>query len=420
VHHYMGVKGLVLYIFLYVLFIDYVFYSFLLLDPACYSAGHRCGIGACRCHCKDCRKQNSCHTTLNEEELFNTDKDSEEKVENGQVINSTEISTEHKDEAVYEDNYFVDDTEELSPENIENCEKHWISIDKEVSDSSTLFKTRLQEYINPKGTVLSNIEKKAVMNIEARHVFVDIGEGYHPNHRFLSENEVAFYNYDMYECTFDQNAICLLWDIAASEGRYIIESMSMTVFNKLNSEKKIWIRGAGGVPLTMSSGAKQATSNFVSTPIESEEIENPSTNEDNQQGADLDHNFAVELDVDVDSTGKEPSNDNEREEDLLYQGLLDQKEIIQLTEEIQHLISQEKRTADDLYLLYSKNDEDNTCRSLYVGGVVRWVYPFHYPEHNMDARKANATRHEYIDGDTRLLLRRYEQKSVLCVNLTKV
>jgi hypothetical protein len=114
----------------------------------------------------------------------------------------------------------------------------------EVSASKP--ETSIEEYINPQGSKLSQGEKKTLMNKGTRHVFVEIGEGYHPYHRFQTnseQNEVAFYNYDMYECAYDQTAYRLLWDISASEGHYLVESMSMVVFNQLKLNNKVWIRG---------------------------------------------------------------------------------------------------------------------------------------------------------------------------------
>jgi hypothetical protein len=84
------------------------------------------------------------------------------------------------------------------------------------------------------------------------------------------------------------------------------------------------------------------------------------------------------------------------------------------------LVAKEKAVADDCYLLYFDATIDHQTRSFTVAEKVYWVYAFHYSSEDMDAREAYTQRHEYVNGNDRLLLRRYEQKAVLCVQVSKV
>jgi hypothetical protein len=230
-----------------------------LLSSNCYSAGHRCGSGSCRCQCRECREiepSNSCSEnrgvcSINiEEESNSVEEESCTESANDnlkQVLDEVEMNSSAVVEALlFELPANLDDNEML----VEQAE------------------TSIEEFNNQPGSMLSQNEKKALMNKGARYVFVEIGEGYHRHQRFLTDNEVAFYNYDMYECAYDPTAYRLLWDIFAPEGRYLVELMNMVTFNQLKSDKKIWIRRGGGVPLSMSSVPKSSTSNYISSQTE--------------------------------------------------------------------------------------------------------------------------------------------------------
>jgi hypothetical protein len=278
---------------------------------------------------------------------------------------------------------------------------------------------------------LCDMAKKDKLSLMSRfvpHVFVDIGEGYDPRERSKSIKEYAKF-FEVYENCYDDSKMSLLWDLYASEGIYIIESLPSATFSILSQTKMLWIRGTGGIPVSMITGAKEAMSNYLLLPQElapSSALVNKSELLTSEKGKNIE-NDSVES-VHVSNNEENVQTDFE----TAINTIVDLTESSEIAVELQSsseedaltnfesLIASERIVADDFFLLYSDATVDNQYRSISVGGQIYWIYPFHYPPDNMDARDGCVQRHEYIYGSDRLLLRRYEQKAVVCVQLEKV